>query len=166
MRLVTWVYLFLCLMVTLHFCHQADAKDKKTFQKIYKEVKKASKKYGIPKRVILSIMEIESSFVPSSRGRSHGEVGLMQLRPDFHKCAKFDIRQNIQCGVRYLRSIVDYDDAGKLRLETIVRYNWGPSRRGINYKRTRYWGKFRDAYRNQRWRRWLDDSSTTDDIKK
>lgn len=65
----------------------------------------ASIKYGLDPRLIHTIIDIESSGNPNAIGRTHGELGLMQIRPTHHSCASFDIFQNIDCGARYLAKV-------------------------------------------------------------
>jgi soluble lytic murein transglycosylase-like protein len=142
-------------MVALHFCHRVEAKDKKTFQKIYKEVKKAEKEYGVPREIILAIIQIESSFNPRAVGKSHGELGLLQTRPNLHSCSSLGIRESIQCGVAYLDRIVDRDDAGNIVLETVARFNLGPNRKVNNYRSTRYYRKIKKALKDRYWEKWL-----------
>lgn len=54
---------------------------------------------------VLAIAHVESSLNPNAVGRSHGEVGLFQLRPEFHKCAKFEPATNTRCAISYLRKL-------------------------------------------------------------
>lgn len=60
---------------------------------------------GLDCNLALSIATVESSLNPQSIGKSHGELGLFQLRPNFHKCASLDPVTNINCGLRYLKKI-------------------------------------------------------------
>lgn len=77
-------------------------------------------------KTMLAIATIESSLNADAIGSSHGEVGLFQLRPVFHKCAKKDPAVNIRCAYGYLSEL-------KRRFSKqhgncfISYYNYGPS---------------------------------------
>lgn len=60
---------------------------------------------GIDCNTVLSIAKIESALNPKAVGESHGEIGLMQIRPEHHKCATFNPEGNIRCGISYLKRI-------------------------------------------------------------
>jgi S1-C subfamily serine protease len=87
-------------------------------------------KYNVDHRVILAIIETESSFNPNAIGRD-GELGLMQVRPEFHACADIEIVKNIECGTKFLHQLrerfePEFGDAW------VVFYNWGPNS-GLRY---------------------------------
>jgi hypothetical protein len=70
-------------------------------------------RYGVPPDLIAAIIEAESEFNPRAVSR-HGALGLMQLMPE--TAARlgvddpFDPRENIEAGVRHLRSLIDQFD--------------------------------------------------------
>ncbi len=104
----------------------------------------ASKKYDVDYNLVMSVIEVESRFNPNKVG-SIGEIGLMQLRPEFFPNVTFDIKNNIDHGVKYLAWLKKYcpmkDDHTFL-----VCYNNGPSRR-VNYpKLFPYYKKVMSAY--------------------
>lgn len=75
---------------------------------------------------LLAIATVESSLNPNAVGSSHGEVGLMQLRPEFHKCAVKDPAVNTRCAYGYLSRLKRklYKQHGEAY---IVFYNTGPN---------------------------------------
>jgi len=52
----------------------------------------------------LSIAEVESKFNANAVGKL-GEIGLFQLRPNFHSVTKGNEAANIRVGIRYLASV-------------------------------------------------------------
>lgn len=63
--------------------------------------------YGVDPKLVASIIQVESSGVPSKHG-ALGEIGLMQLRPEYFHYPKGylkDPKHNIAVGVRYLASL-------------------------------------------------------------
>ena len=98
----------------------------------------ASNAYNISPKLIDAIIKTESGYNQNAVGASHGEIGLMQLRPDYHDCAVFDVWENIYCGVAYLAEIK------KMRAKQwgdawFVGYNHGPNC-DINYpEKTKYY---------------------------
>jgi soluble lytic murein transglycosylase-like protein len=61
-------------------------------------------KYDIDPKLILSVVKVESNFNVKAKGRSHGEIGLMQLHPRYFK-AKYDVVNNMEVGVRHLAKL-------------------------------------------------------------
>ena len=90
-------------------------------------VKRASIKYGVPEKLISSVIKHESNF-NNSVTSSAGAVGLMQLMPVTAKYVGVTDRtnpeQNIMGGTKYLSLMLDKYD-GDLRL-ALAAYNAGP----------------------------------------
>jgi len=76
--------------------------------------------------IALAVAKVESDFNPNAVG-SVGEIGVYQLRPEFHDVKKGDVKHNVKVGVRYLKRMEavcreKYKDAW------YVCYNTGPNR--------------------------------------
>lgn len=90
-------------------------------------IHEAEKKYGVPRKVIESVIRQESGFNP--KAVSHcGAQGLMQLMPQTARSLgvkdSFDVSENIDGGVRYLRQMLD-EFNGDLS-KALAAYNAGP----------------------------------------
>lgn len=90
-------------------------------------IKEMSEKHGVDYDLIKHVMKTESNFNHSVVS-SAGAAGLMQLMPATAKYVgvkdRFDVRQNIEGGVKYLRKMYDQHN-GDLVL-TLAAYNAGP----------------------------------------
>jgi hypothetical protein len=88
----------------------------------------AAAKYGVDKDLIRAVMKQESSFNPTAISKS-GAQGLMQLMPDTAEALSvknpFDIIQNINGGVQYLRDQLT-NFKGDISL-ALAAYNAGPN---------------------------------------
>ncbi len=89
-------------------------------------IERVSKKYGIRKSLIKAIIKVESNFNPYAIS-SKGAKGLMQLMDSTAKDLGvknvWSIVDNIEGGVKYLRSLIDRFGDEKLALAA---YNAGP----------------------------------------
>jgi hypothetical protein len=92
-------------------------------------VSEAAHTYRLPPALILSVIRMESNFVPGAVSPK-GAMGLMQLMPgtaaDLGVQEPFCPRQNIMGGSRYLRHLLNCFD-GSLPL-AVAAYNAGPNR--------------------------------------
>lgn len=103
-------------------------------------------KYGIEAELTLAIIQVESNFKVAAVGKSHGEVGLMQLRPDYFPTAKFDIKANMELGVSHLAQ-VRARCSKKYGTAWFVCYNVGHNRSAaFNAKAAPYYKKVMAAY--------------------
>jgi soluble lytic murein transglycosylase-like protein len=74
------------------------------------EIAAAAARYGVPPRLVEALIRVESAFNPTAVSRK-GARGLMQLMPTTAFMLgvqdSFNPRQNIDGGVRHLRSLMD-----------------------------------------------------------
>lgn len=75
-----------------------------------REIRTAAERYGVPERLVSAVIRAESGFNPTAVSRK-GARGLMQLMPSTASMLgvrdSFDPRQNIDGGVRHLRTLMD-----------------------------------------------------------
>lgn len=67
-----------------------------------------SREHGLDPREVSAIIHVESSWNPAARG-SLGEIGLLQLRPEFFDVrsggSPLDVEHNLRIGIAHLASI-------------------------------------------------------------
>ena len=90
-------------------------------------IEKAAATYGIPAKLIESVIKHESSFNPNAVSKA-GATGLMQLMPATAKFLgvsnAFNPEQNIMGGAKYLSQLMEKYDGDISR--TLAAYNAGP----------------------------------------
>lgn len=109
----------------------------------------ASIDHGISQELLHAIVYVESSYAHEAIGQSHGEIGLMQLRPEFHKCASFKIRENINCGAAYLAKLKESFGDRDTQAWWVL-YNVGPYSKVKNLRAQHYYRKVTEAMRHVR----------------
>lgn len=100
---------------------------KADIEEIKKLIDDAGKKYNVDTKLINSIIKAESNFNQFSVSKA-GAMGLMQLMPNTARelgvTDPFNASQNIDGGVRYLKSLLDtYKNVS----EALAAYNAGPA---------------------------------------
>ena len=84
-------------------------------------------RYKIPESLVRAVVHVESNFNPQAVSHK-GASGLMQLMPataaDMYVKDIFDVRENIEGGVRYLRVLANHFDGDMVKM--IAAYNAGP----------------------------------------
>jgi len=87
----------------------------------------AAVRYRIPTNLVRAVMHAESAFDPTAVS-SAGASGLMQLMPEtaqrMYVKDIFDVRENIEGGVRYLRVLANEFDGDMVKM--VAAYNAGP----------------------------------------
>jgi len=93
---------------------------------VIRAVQRASAEFGVPEKLIYSVMFVESNFNPVAVSHA-GAQGLMQLMPETARNLvvydPFDIEDNIRGGTMYLRQMLDRFNNVALALAA---YNAGP----------------------------------------
>lgn len=107
----------------------------------------------VPAETILAVIAVESNFDPRALGSDYPSVGLMQLRPKFHK-ASWNIEANVMEGAQYL-SYVRKHCQSKFGEAWVVGYNAGPFRELHNPFHFPYYRKYLLALAQRRWERTL-----------
>lgn len=88
-------------------------------------IKIEAKRHGVNPELALAIAQVESRLNPKARG-SKGEIGVFQLRPEYHAVSEGDVRNNIRTAIRYLAELKV--TCAKYGSAYFVCYNYGPSR--------------------------------------
>ncbi len=118
-------------------------KSKKNYAKLVKTV---AKKHGVPTKIAMAVVQVESNFNPRARG-SAGEVGLMQIKPATARGmgyrgstkALYDPKTNLEWGMKYLAGA--HQRASGDVCGTILRYNAGHYAKRMNPISRRYCNK-------------------------
>ena len=87
----------------------------------------AAERYGLPPKLVRSIMKAESGFQPEAVSPK-GAVGLMQLMPGTAQMLGADAQnpaQNVDAGARYLRELLERFNGGLWH--ALAAYNAGPA---------------------------------------
>lgn len=105
----------------------------------------AGSRHGVEPNLLIAIAYTESRFKRLAVGKL-GEVGLMQLRPQFFPGVTFNVANQMELSAKYLSWLrhVCRHEGNKTWL---VCWNAGPSHKIRNLKKFSYYKKVMDAYR-------------------
>lgn len=118
-----------------------------TRAEIENQIRAASAAADLDPQLVLAIVEAESSFNPKARGQ-RGEVGLFQLRPEFHDVREGASLHNISVGIAYL-STVRSACSGRYGSAWFVCFNYGPYTKIESPKETEYYKRVIGIYKNR-----------------
>lgn len=140
----TLIFVFLVVAIVAICTSKADAARATPEQELM--VIEEAVKHGVDPDMALAIIEVESNFNAKAVG-ALGEVGLFQLRKEFHGvAASFDERTNVEGGVKYLSTLFatcqpKYGDAW------IICYNQGPYAKKLKHpKLNKYYKRVTALY--------------------
>lgn len=92
-------------------------------------IEKTAIKHGVCPKLAVAIAKTESGLNPYVIG-DLGEIGLFQLRPEFHDVKLGNIRYNIEIAIRYLKYIESRCQS-KYGEAWFICYNTGPNRSNL-----------------------------------
>lgn len=108
------------IFIILLFCNTSFGDELPKF------IKQKAESHNLDARLVYAIAMVESNLNPDAVGK-YGEVGLFQLRPEFHSVKPGDYKHNTEVAVKYLVYIKRrcYSKYGKA---WFICYNIGPNR--------------------------------------
>jgi len=113
---------------------------------IHRLVSKHARAHGVPVKLAMAVVQVESNFNPRARGQA-GEVGLMQIKPATARAigykgsvkALYNPDTNLAWGMKYLAEA--RRRGGGSVCGTILKYNAGHYAKRMNKISSRYCGK-------------------------
>lgn len=112
---------------------------------IVNEVEQQARAYKMDPDIVLAVITVESNWNPYRKGK-HGEIGLMQLLPEYFPTAKVgDVDGNIRLGVKHLAFVRAHCPA-RHELTWLTCYNNGVNRRPKHPTLHPYYKKVMNAY--------------------
>jgi soluble lytic murein transglycosylase-like protein len=122
-ELIDWaLILFLAFVIGMLVTTEVNAQTKPEIERI---IVQAANAHGVSPQLALAIADVESQMNPNMVG-SLGEIGLFQLRPEYHRVVRGDVQANVNTAMRYLAQL--QRDCGQYGDAFFVCYNYGPSR--------------------------------------
>ncbi len=114
---------------------------------IPKFIKRKALEYKIDPDLVYAIAKVESSLNPNAIGKK-GEVGLFQLRPEFHDVRYGDYKHNTEVAIKYL-AYVKRRCQSKYKHAWFICFNTGPNRTNLvkNPEQFAYYRKVMSEYR-------------------
>lgn len=100
-------------------------------QEVVEIIREASIRHSLNPELTIAIATVESGLNPDAIG-SKGEIGVFQLRPEYHAVRPGNVKQNVEVALIYLSEIrckwePVYGDAW------FIKFNLGPNYRQIKY---------------------------------
>ena len=124
----------------------AGSKSKSDKSSIHTLVSKHARAAGVPVKLALAVVQVESNFNPRARGNA-GEVGLMQIKPATARGigytgsikALYNPDTNLAWGMKYLAEA--HRRGGGSVCDTVLKYNAGHYAKRMNKTSAHYCGK-------------------------
>lgn len=95
----TVLYILMALFFTVMFPRECKADD--VCDTVECLIASQAREQGVPVQVAIAVAKVESGLRQSARG-PFGEVGVMQVRPEYTTANVYDLKTNIKEGVRQL----------------------------------------------------------------
>lgn len=126
--------LLLLIFLVVAICLIASIGNAQTKAEVEKTIREMAVDHGIDPDLAVAIAEVESGLNPNAVGQL-GELGVFQLRPEFHDVRRGDKRHNVKVAMRYMNQLMK--DCAHYGSAWFVCWNLGP-----HYKRLKYPTKF------------------------
>lgn len=104
-----------------------------------------SSKNSLDPYLVASIARVESGFRPYVTGKTHKEVGLMQLNPAYFNRPSYNVDINLAVAVKYLK-VLKTNCKPKYGDAWFICYNLGPNKKINSPKEFPYYRKVKRAY--------------------
>jgi soluble lytic murein transglycosylase-like protein len=124
-----------------------------TRQEIIQNITETAVANNIDPDLALAVATVESSLNPKAIGNL-GEVGLFQLRPEYHNVIFGNTTHNIKIGIQYLRNLKEMCEA-KYDKAWFVCYNYGPHSKLKYPQETKYYKKVVAEVNKLKFKRYL-----------
>lgn len=111
-----------------------------TKSEIVEMIKTKSVTEGVDPDLAVAIATVESSLNPQAIG-SLKEVGLFQLRPEYHDVKAGNLKHNTRIALKYLSYLKTVGDKKEMGEAWFVLFNYGPNRTLKRPRETNYYKK-------------------------